>query len=163
MTIRERVDGTKGDGYQERVVRKTCEDSWALEFWRFTNGAAGKKIPKTSAKGCQTGFESSQDDYASWKWYNEIETKSKYYLNNHLLPVYSSIISICQHYRIFIIKAAVPKGSWPLAAVGKRVQERNMWSVQRLCLHGPRLPSFSRKWFLQIKGPSSFSQEGRVK
>lgn len=35
MTIRERIDGAKGDGYQERIVRKTYEDPYTLEFLEF--------------------------------------------------------------------------------------------------------------------------------
>jgi len=48
MTIREKIDGAKGDGYQERTVRKTYEDPYTLEFVEFHKCASGKKSPKTS-------------------------------------------------------------------------------------------------------------------
>lgn len=49
MTIRERIDGAKGDGYQERTVRKTYEDPYTLEFLEFYKCAIEKSTPKTSA------------------------------------------------------------------------------------------------------------------
>lgn len=49
MTIRERVDSAKGDGYQERTVRKTYEDPFTLEFLDFYHCATNKASPKTSA------------------------------------------------------------------------------------------------------------------
>ncbi|KAF7552332.1 hypothetical protein G7Z17_g4403 [Cylindrodendrum hubeiense] len=49
MTIREKLDSAKGDGYQERTVRKTYEDPFTLEFLEFYHCATKKKCPKTSA------------------------------------------------------------------------------------------------------------------
>ena len=49
MTVRERIDGAKGDGYQERIVRKTYEDPFTLEFLEFYRCATEKTVPKTSA------------------------------------------------------------------------------------------------------------------
>lgn len=49
MTIRERIDGAKGDGYQERTIRKTYEDPFTLEFLEFYQCATKKTCPKTSA------------------------------------------------------------------------------------------------------------------
>jgi predicted dehydrogenase len=49
MTVREKIDGAKGDGYQERMVRKTYEDPYTLEFLEFYKCVVGKKTPKTSA------------------------------------------------------------------------------------------------------------------
>ncbi|KAM6524412.1 hypothetical protein FSOLCH5_005015 [Fusarium solani] len=49
MTIRERIDSAKGDGYQERTVRKTYEDPFTLEFLDFYQCATNKTSPKTSA------------------------------------------------------------------------------------------------------------------
>lgn len=48
MTIRERIDGSKGDGYQERTVRKTYEDPYTLELLEFYRCAVEKTPPKTS-------------------------------------------------------------------------------------------------------------------
>lgn len=49
MTIREKWDSEKGDGYQERIVRKTYEDPFTLEFLEFHRCATLKSVPKTSA------------------------------------------------------------------------------------------------------------------
>ncbi|KAJ3524759.1 hypothetical protein NM208_g11929 [Fusarium decemcellulare] len=49
MTIREKIDSAKGDGYQERTIRKTYEDPFTLEFLDFHDCATNKKSPKTSA------------------------------------------------------------------------------------------------------------------
>ncbi|KPM37652.1 hypothetical protein AK830_g8880 [Neonectria ditissima] len=49
MTIREKIDSAKGDGYQERTVRKTYEDPFTLEFLEFYHCATNKNCPKTSA------------------------------------------------------------------------------------------------------------------
>ena len=49
MTIKERVDTSRGDGYQERIVRKTYEDPFTLEFLEFHRCALHKALPKTSA------------------------------------------------------------------------------------------------------------------
>ncbi|KAH8170367.1 oxidoreductase family, NAD-binding rossmann fold domain-containing protein [Sarocladium implicatum] len=52
MTIREKVEsesGGGGDGYQERIVRKTYEDAFTLEFLDFWKCATKKLTPKTSA------------------------------------------------------------------------------------------------------------------
>ena len=49
MTIREKIDGAKGDGYQERIIRKTYEDPFTLEFLEFYRCATEKTCPKTSA------------------------------------------------------------------------------------------------------------------
>ncbi|RSL51428.1 hypothetical protein CEP54_011405 [Fusarium duplospermum] len=49
MTIREKIDSAKGDGYQERTVRKTYEDPFTLEFLDFYHCAVNKTSPKTSA------------------------------------------------------------------------------------------------------------------
>jgi len=49
MTVRERIGGAMGDGYQERVVRKTYEDPYTLEFLEFHKCVLGKGQPKTSA------------------------------------------------------------------------------------------------------------------
>ncbi|OHE90364.1 oxidoreductase family protein [Colletotrichum orchidophilum] len=49
MTIRERIESAQGDGYQERMVRKTYEDPFTLEFLDFYSCATKKTSPKTSA------------------------------------------------------------------------------------------------------------------
>jgi predicted dehydrogenase len=49
MTIRERIDGAKGDGYQERTVRKTYEDPYTLEFLEFYKCVTENCTPKTTA------------------------------------------------------------------------------------------------------------------
>lgn len=49
MTIRERIDGTRGDGYQERIVRKTYEDPYTLEFLQFYKCVTENSTPKTTA------------------------------------------------------------------------------------------------------------------
>ena len=49
MTIQERIDGNKGDGFQERTVRKTYEDPFTLEFLEFHHCATHRTAPKTSA------------------------------------------------------------------------------------------------------------------
>ncbi|KAI5463879.1 hypothetical protein BGZ63DRAFT_413373 [Mariannaea sp. PMI_226] len=49
MTIREKIDGTKCDSYQERTIRRTYEDPFTLEFLEFYDCATKKKHPKTSA------------------------------------------------------------------------------------------------------------------
>ncbi|KAI6780464.1 uncharacterized protein J7T54_002862 [Emericellopsis cladophorae] len=49
MTIREKIDSARGDGYQERIVRKTYEDPFTLEFLEFHRCATNKFPPKTSA------------------------------------------------------------------------------------------------------------------
>jgi predicted dehydrogenase len=49
MTIRERIDAAKGDGYQERTIRKTYEDPYTLEFLEFHRCVVGKGTPKTTA------------------------------------------------------------------------------------------------------------------
>jgi predicted dehydrogenase len=48
MTIREKIDGAKGDGYQERTIRKTYEDPYTLEFLEFHKCVLQKGSPKTS-------------------------------------------------------------------------------------------------------------------
>jgi hypothetical protein len=52
MTVRERIDNgeKEGDGYQERVVRKTYEDPYTLEFLEFYRTVVGGLEPKTGAK-----------------------------------------------------------------------------------------------------------------
>ena len=57
MTIREKIDGAKGDGYQERMVRKTYEDPYTLEFLEFYKCVIGKKTPKTSAADAQNDLD----------------------------------------------------------------------------------------------------------
>jgi len=49
MTVRERIDSARGDGYQERTIRKTYEDPFTLEFLEFHSCATQKTSPKTSA------------------------------------------------------------------------------------------------------------------
>ncbi|KAF2271316.1 NAD(P)-binding protein [Westerdykella ornata] len=49
MTIREKFESDKGDGYQERTVRKTYEDPFTLEFLEFYRCVTNKSTPKTSA------------------------------------------------------------------------------------------------------------------
>ncbi|MCJ1309680.1 hypothetical protein MMC25_003340 [Agyrium rufum] len=49
MTIQERIDGAKGDGFQERTIRKTYEDPFTLEFLEFHHCATHRTSPKTSA------------------------------------------------------------------------------------------------------------------
>ncbi|KAL2881983.1 hypothetical protein SGCOL_002722 [Colletotrichum sp. CLE4] len=49
MTIREKIETAKGDGYQETMVRKTYEDPFTLEFLDFYVCATEKTSPKTSA------------------------------------------------------------------------------------------------------------------
>ncbi|KAK1967909.1 oxidoreductase family protein [Colletotrichum sublineola] len=49
MTIRERIESARGDGYQERTIRKTYEDPFTLEFLDFYSCATKKTSPKTSA------------------------------------------------------------------------------------------------------------------
>lgn len=49
MTIREKIDGAKGDGYQERIVRKTYEDPYTLELLEFYKCVTEKLTPKTTA------------------------------------------------------------------------------------------------------------------
>jgi predicted dehydrogenase len=48
MTIREKINGAKGDGYQERTVRKTYEDPYTLEFLQFHKCVLEKGSSKTS-------------------------------------------------------------------------------------------------------------------
>jgi len=50
MTIREKIDtgDAPGNGYQERIVRKTYEDPYTLEFLEFYESATKGKSPKTS-------------------------------------------------------------------------------------------------------------------
>ena len=51
MTIRERIDGRgRGDGFQERVVRKTYEDPYTLEFLEFWRVVTEGGEPKTGVK-----------------------------------------------------------------------------------------------------------------
>lgn len=52
MTVREKIDGLqgKGDGFQERVVRKTYEDPYTIEFLEFWRCVREKAVPKTSAE-----------------------------------------------------------------------------------------------------------------
>jgi predicted dehydrogenase len=52
MTVRERIDNgeRKGDGYQERTIRKTYEDPYMLEFLEFYRVVAEGKEPKTGAR-----------------------------------------------------------------------------------------------------------------
>lgn len=57
MTIRERIDGTKGDGYQERMVRKTYEDPYTLEFLEFHRCVVDGKAPKTSAQDARNDLD----------------------------------------------------------------------------------------------------------
>lgn len=54
MTIRERVDGGDGDGYQERIIRKTYEDPYTLEFLEFYACVVGRKEPKTGARDARS-------------------------------------------------------------------------------------------------------------
>ncbi|KAL2065204.1 hypothetical protein VTL71DRAFT_2873 [Oculimacula yallundae] len=49
MTIRERIDGSKGDAFQERIIRKTYEDPFTLQFLEFHRCATEGRTPKTSA------------------------------------------------------------------------------------------------------------------
>lgn len=49
MTIREKIIGMKGDGYQERIVRKTYEDPFTLQFLEFHRCVTEGGCPKTSA------------------------------------------------------------------------------------------------------------------
>ena len=49
MTIREKIESDRGDGYQERIVRKTYEDAFTLEFLDFHRCATKKETPKTLA------------------------------------------------------------------------------------------------------------------
>jgi hypothetical protein len=48
MTVRERIEAAKGDGYQERVMRKTYEDPYTLEFLEFHKFVMAKATPKTT-------------------------------------------------------------------------------------------------------------------
>lgn len=49
MTIRERIENAKnGDAYQERIIRKTYEDPFTLEFLEFHRCVTHKEVPKTS-------------------------------------------------------------------------------------------------------------------
>jgi len=57
MTIRERIDGAKGDGYQERMVRKTYEDPYTLEFLEFHRCVVDGKAPKTSAQDARNDLD----------------------------------------------------------------------------------------------------------
>lgn len=51
MTVRERIEnGGAGDGYQERIMRKTYEDPYMLEFLEFYRCVVGRLEPKTGVK-----------------------------------------------------------------------------------------------------------------
>ena len=50
MTVREKIEGGEGGGFQERTVRKTYEDPYTLEFLEFYHVVMGKKEPKTGAR-----------------------------------------------------------------------------------------------------------------
>ncbi|ORY17061.1 hypothetical protein BCR34DRAFT_634366 [Clohesyomyces aquaticus] len=49
MTVREKFESDKGDGYQERIIRKTYEDPFTQEFLELAHCATNKTTPKTSA------------------------------------------------------------------------------------------------------------------
>lgn len=57
MTIREGIVGVKGDGYQERTVRKTYEDPFTLEFLEFHRCATNELSPKTSASDAREDLD----------------------------------------------------------------------------------------------------------
>jgi predicted dehydrogenase len=57
MTIRERIDGAKGDGYQERTIRKTYEDPYTLEFLEFYHCVIGNKTPKTTPEDARQDLD----------------------------------------------------------------------------------------------------------
>lgn len=57
LTIRERIDGAKGDGYQERFVRKTYEDPYTLEFVEFHRCVGEGKASKTSARDARRDLD----------------------------------------------------------------------------------------------------------
>jgi predicted dehydrogenase len=53
LTIREKIDGrpgTNAHGVQERIVRRTFEDPYTLEWEHFYECIVEGKAPKTSAK-----------------------------------------------------------------------------------------------------------------
>lgn len=50
MTVKEKVAGKKSNGFQERIVRKTYEDPYTLEFLDFHRCMTTNSQPKTSAK-----------------------------------------------------------------------------------------------------------------
>ena len=57
MTVRERIDGAKGDGYQERTVRKTYEDPYTLEFIEFHRRVVAGERPKTSIEDARLDLD----------------------------------------------------------------------------------------------------------
>lgn len=60
MTIREKVDSRAGNdsfGYQERVVRRTYEDPYTLEFLEFYDCIVKGKPIKTSAEDSRQDLE----------------------------------------------------------------------------------------------------------
>lgn len=51
LTIREKVTGRTGSddsGFQERIIRRTYEDTYTLEFEDFYNTVVNSKTPKTT-------------------------------------------------------------------------------------------------------------------
>jgi predicted dehydrogenase len=77
MTIRERVDGPqsgKGNGYQERTIRRTYEDAFTLEFLAFHECISGGEHPKTSL------LDARQDlDIMKMIYKLEARVKSRFY------------------------------------------------------------------------------------
>ncbi|KAF2086367.1 NAD(P)-binding protein [Saccharata proteae CBS 121410] len=57
MTIREKIDGAKGPGFQERIVRKTYEDPYTLEFLEFHECVAHGKAIKTTAEDARNDLD----------------------------------------------------------------------------------------------------------
>ncbi|KAH7381170.1 hypothetical protein DE146DRAFT_278204 [Phaeosphaeria sp. MPI-PUGE-AT-0046c] len=53
MTVREKV----GDGFQERIIRKTFTDPYTLELLALHDDTVNKKIPKTSVKDAKKDIE----------------------------------------------------------------------------------------------------------
>lgn len=57
MTIREKIDGPDGSGYQERFVRKTYEDAYMKELLEFYDCAVKGKTPKTTAEDARLDLD----------------------------------------------------------------------------------------------------------
>lgn len=52
LTIREKIEGRPGSessGFQERVIRRTYEDAYTLEYEALYECVVGEKTPKTTA------------------------------------------------------------------------------------------------------------------
>lgn len=77
LTIREKVEGPSGPqfpGFQERVIRRTYEDAYTLEFEAFYETVVGNKTPKTTVKDARKDLDifamimkAGENNYHSFK------------------------------------------------------------------------------------------------